>query len=155
MSMIKETKSIIARQRDLPVAESAGWSPGGDLWRYAPVRDLEGRALSDLMMLLPVLQDNRHLSILIREELQDVLEGFGERIVFANLNLRLGIFWVTVASEPGLCGEVADAIKARILGARTVCNYVQSKQPERIAWSAKFRRLLSLPKMLGGDQSDG
>jgi hypothetical protein len=152
--MTKETKPIIVHQPGDSLAASVRWTPGGDLWRYAPARDHKGQALSDLMMLLPVSQDNRHLSILIRQQLQAVLEDFGERIEFADLNLRLGILWVTVVSEPGLCGEVADAIKARIIGSRTVCNYMQSKQPVKIAWSAKFRRLLAFPKMLGADQQD-
>ena len=93
------------------------------------------------MMLLPGLSDNRHLSILVRAQLQEVLDGFGERIQFADLNLRLGILWVSVVSEPGLCGDVADAIRARIEGARVVCNYMQSKRPERLAWKTRFKRL--------------
>ena len=107
------------------------------------------------MLLLPVLQGNRHLSILIRQQLQEVLEGFGDRIAFADLNLRLGILWVTVESEPGLCGEVADAIMTRIEGARTVCHYIQGKQPERLAWKAKLKRLLAIPKGLEDGRQDG
>lgn len=120
----------------------AEMSPGGDLWRYAPVRDSRGRALSDLMMLLPGLQQDRTLQILIRQQLQEVLEGFGECIQFADLNLRLGILWVTVASEPGLCGEVADAIRARIESARVLCNYLHNKQSEKLPWTTRVKRLL-------------
>ncbi len=83
------------------------------------------------------------MPILIRQQLQEVLVGFGERIQFADLNLRLGILWVTVVSEPGLCGEVADAIRARIEGARILCNYIQTKQPEKLTWTTRFKRLLS------------
>jgi hypothetical protein len=141
--MTKQTKSLsVHRARD-SLEASASLSPGGDLWRYAPSRDLEGRALSDLMLLLPGLQHNRDLSIIIRQQLQEVLEGFGDRIQFADLNLRLGVLWVTVVSQPGLCGDVADAIRERIEGARVVCNYMQSKAPERLAWKTRFKRLFA------------
>jgi hypothetical protein len=134
---------------------SAELSPGGDLWRYAPARDPQGQALSDLMMLLPMFPANRHRSIVIQQQVQAVLEGFGDRIAFADLNLRLGILWVTVVSEPGLCGEVADALKARIAGARTVCNYMQGKPSERITWMTRFKRLLSFPNALEDGRKGG
>jgi hypothetical protein len=116
--------------------------PGGDLWRYAPVRDAQGNALSDLMMLLPGLQGNGHLSRLMLEQLQDVLDGFGDRILFADLNIRLGILWVSVSAEPGLCADVAQAIRTRIEGARLVCNYTQSAQPQKLTWKKRVKRLL-------------
>ena len=141
--MTNKTKSVVVHRDGDALEASAALFPGGDLWRYAPARDLQGRALSDLMMLLPGLQENRELSILICQQLQEVLDGFGERIQFADLNLRLGILWITVVSEPGLCGDVADAIRRRIEGARVVCRYLQSKPPERLAWKARFKRLFA------------
>ena len=146
--MTEQTKTLIKHRGCNVLQASAKFSPAGDLWRYAPARDRKGRALSDLMMLLPGLPGNRNLSIVISQQLQEVLEGFGDRIQFADLNLRLGILWVTVVSEPGLCGEVVDAIKARIEGARAVCNYMQSKQPLRLVWMDKFKRLLAYPREL-------
>jgi len=143
--MTKSTQPVVRQRSGDALETSDRLYPGGDLWRYAPARDLHGRSLSDLMLLLPGLPGNRHLSILVRQQIQEVLEGFGERIQFADLNLRLGILWVTVDSEPGLCGEVADAIRARIEGARVVCSYMQSRQPERLAWMKRFKRLFAPP----------
>ena len=99
--------------------------------------------MSDLMMLLPGIRKERTLSILIREQLQFVLEDFGEKVFFADLNIRLGVLWVTVSAEPGLCSEVADAIRARIEGARVVCSYVEGPQPAQLPWMARVRRLLT------------
>jgi hypothetical protein len=139
------TKTVPIHRKSESLEGSAKMSPGGDLWRYAPVRDTQGRALSDLMLLLPGLQKGGTLPVLVRQQLQEVLVGFGDRIQFADLNLRLGILWVTVVSEPGLCGEVAAAIRARIEGARMVCNYMQSKPPEKLPWKVRLKRLLSPP----------
>ena len=94
------------------------------------------------MMLLPGIGQRKILPVLIRRQLQEVLESFGERIQFADLNLRLGILWVTVVSEPGLCGEVADAIRDRISGARVICNYVQASPQEKLPWMTRVKRLL-------------
>jgi hypothetical protein len=151
--MTKQMQDIIVHQGGDSMEASARLSPGGDLWRYAPARDVQGRALSDLMLLLPGVQDKRELSFMIRQQLQDVLEGFGERVQFADLNLRLGILWVTVESEPGLCGDVVDAIRGRIEGARAVCHYMQSKRPERLAWRTRFKRLFvaSTAEKVSGD----
>lgn len=118
-------------------------SPGGDLWRYLPMKDANDRPPCDLMMLLPGLKQERTLSVIIRHQLQEVLEGFGDRILFADLNVRLGIFWVTVTSEPGLCGEVADAIRGRIESARVVGNYIQCPQALKLPWMERVKRLLT------------
>lgn len=117
--------------------------PGGDLWRYAPVRDAQGRALCDLMMLIPGLKKGQNLPIIIRHQLQDVLESFGDQVMFADLNIRLGILWISVTPEPGLCAEVADAIHARIEGARLVGNYVRRPEPKKIPWRTRVIRLLT------------
>ena len=136
-------KTVVIHKTSAALEAPAGLSPGGDLWRYAPTADTQGRALSDLMLLLPGLQQGRSVSILVRQQVQEVLQSFGERIHFANLNLRLGILWVTVVSEPGLCGEVADAITTRIVGARVVGNYLARQPAAKLPWRARVKRLLA------------
>ncbi len=54
------------------------------------------------MMLIPGLKKGPSLPIIIRHQLQDVLEGFGDQVLFADINVRLGTIWVTVTSEPGM-----------------------------------------------------
>lgn len=119
------------------------FAPGGELWRYAPASDAQGRPLSDLMMLLPGKSLDESRRLLIRHQLQEVLAGFGDKVFFAELNHRLGILWVTVASEPGLCGDVVDAIRARISGAKVIGNYVKGPPADRLPWTTRVRRLIS------------
>ena len=133
----------IVRRNCHAFADPEKLSPGGDLWRHAPVKDADGRLTSDLMILFPGLQQEHNLRIMIRQQLQEVLQGFGDQVIFADFNIRLGVLWVTVTSEPGLCSEVAQAIHARIEGARIVGNYIKCPEPARLAWMAKVKRLLT------------
>lgn len=98
--------------------------PGNYLWHYAPTHGADGGPVTDFMMLVPGF---RRISNTGRElftaQLQCVFDDFGDQIVFANLNLRLGILWVTVPPQPGLCGEIAAAIQERLPDAKLVGNY--------------------------------
>lgn len=98
----------------------ASLQPAGPLWRQVPVRDARGRPLSDFMLLLPGVRGRRAQRELWAAQLQAVLGEFGERVAFADLNLRLGLLWVSVQAEPGLNAEVALAIQRRLPGARLV-----------------------------------
>ena len=141
--MNSRSKTAIAHRRSNSPEVRPGLSPGQKLWRYAPARDAQGESLCDLMMLLPGLKQDRSLHIVVMAQLQSVLEGFGDKVFFADLNIRLGILWVTVKSEPGLCGEVVGAIRDRIEGARAICNYVDGPQKLRLSWKQKVKRLLT------------
>jgi len=116
---------------------------GGGLWRYVPVKDSENKAFCDLLVLLPGIKKNRDLQVLMRHQLQEVLKGFGDQVLFADLNLQLGLVWVTVAPEPGLCGDVAEAIRGRVEGARLVGGYIKSTGTAKLSWATKIKRLLS------------
>lgn len=49
-----------------------------------------------------------------------VCEAFGERILFADINRRTGVLWISVQANPGLCAEVAYAIQRELPQALTV-----------------------------------
>ena len=42
-----------------------------------------------------------------------VLARFGERIVFADFNLRLNVLWVSLPATPGLMSLVVAALRAQ------------------------------------------
>ena len=133
----------LAPRGDRKLKTGHAFEPGGELWRYAPSADKEGKPLSDLMMLIPGKGLDESLRLLIRHQLQEVLQGFGDKVYFAELNHRLGILWVTVASEPGLCGDVVDAIRVRITGAKVVGNYVKKPPADRLPWTSRVKRLIT------------
>jgi hypothetical protein len=116
-------------------------APGGDLWRHAPARDAAGRPVSDLMMLLPGIRRGGAPATFVREQLRFVLQDFGDRVLFADLNLRLGVLWVSVRGEAGLNREVIEAIRARIAGARVVGHYPGTLVARKLPWWTRVKRL--------------
>jgi len=92
-----------------------GLAPASPLWKRAPTRDAEGRALSDFLMIIPRIRHRPPAQIQARvERIQAVLKAFGDTVVFAELNLRLATLWVTVRPVPGICLTLPAAIKAQV-----------------------------------------
>lgn len=83
--------------------------------------------LSDFIMLIPKLGTRSTERIrAITNELQAVFDYYRETIVFADLNLRLNVLWVSVRPVPGITLELATAIKLRIPEAVLVANRVEA-----------------------------
>ncbi|HSO07759.1 MAG TPA: hypothetical protein VLW45_10985 [Pelomicrobium sp.] len=96
-------------------------SPGEPLWKRAPSRDGDGRPCPDFMMIIRGL--GRRPPAVIEatvNELNAVLSGFADAVVFADLNLRLGVLWVTVRPGLRMTTQIAAAIHARVPEARLV-----------------------------------
>jgi hypothetical protein len=90
------------------------------LYLRVPVRDENGRLLSDFMVILPGLRDrpgHEFASVLAR--LQAVLAGFSE-VVFVDLNVPLNLLWVSVRPRPGVILELFGAVKSRLPEAKLV-----------------------------------
>lgn len=133
----------ISRPRSSDLTPQPELAPGGDLWRHAPTRDAAGRPVCDLLMLLPGLRRGGNTQTLLCQQLQLVLQGFGDRVLFADLNVRLGVLWVSVKGEAGLSAEVIEAIRARISGARVVGHYASRAPVRKLPWVVRAQRLLS------------
>lgn len=85
------------------------------LWRLAPTRRQDGRAVADFMMLIPGLGSRSNaarerVAALIRE----VCESYAGQVVFADVNYRLNLLWVSIDAVPGLAGQVAASIRRRV-----------------------------------------
>lgn len=133
----------LTKRRPNGVSNRLMVSPADALWRYAPSRDENHSPTSDLMMLLPGLKSaSNQVRDVIQNQLQDVLESFDDRILFADLNLRLGILWVTVRSEVGLCAEVINAIRNRIEDARSVSHYISRPDNQLLNWKSYIPKRL-------------
>ena len=102
------------KRSQLP-AEGMEFHPAAPLWQRVPSRDVDGVRLSDFMMLIPNL---RRQPTAVRQRtigaIQDVLDAYGKAVVFADLNLRLNLLWVSVRPIPGICLELSCAIKLRV-----------------------------------------
>lgn len=101
--------------------------PGQPLWQRVPTRDENGRALNDFMMLIPKIgswPELRRQQALNR--LRQVIACFDERVVFADLNLRLNILWISLRPDPEGCVAVVEAIKVAVPEAMLVASQYEA-----------------------------
>jgi hypothetical protein len=105
--------SKYARRNDLKVSSEI--LPAEPLWKRVPARDDRGRPLSDFMMIVPKLRTKPagYIQHTLRE-IASVLEHYHNVVIFADMNLRLNTLWVTVKPVPGICLELAAAVKVRV-----------------------------------------
>jgi hypothetical protein len=105
----------------LRIMNHSGISAAKPLWSHVPTRDNDGTRLSDFMMLIPRLRlKPQHQLQAILEQIQEVLEYYQHAVVFADLNLKLNVLWVSVRPVPGICLELPAAIHAKVPDARLV-----------------------------------
>ena len=107
-------------------------SPAEPLWKRVPTRDDEGRPVSDFMMLIPKFrswpQERAERAVL---EIQTVFEQFSQVVVFADLNLKLNLLWVSVKSIPGIQLQVVHAVRQRVPEAVLIGNQAELILGER------------------------
>jgi hypothetical protein len=114
-------------------------APAQPLWRLAPTRGDDGRAVADFMMLIPGLADRPALSRdRVSQRIRAVCATYGERVSFADVNYRINVLWVSVDAVPGLAGQVASAIRSAVpealliggqLGAASACPALRPRGP--------------------------
>lgn len=104
---------------------SAG--PGLPLWQVAPTRDVAGRRLTDFMMLIPRLRSRPRAEIeRASRDIQAVL-ALHQDVVFADLNLKLNLLWVSLRPRQGAISELAAAIRLRVPEAVLVAHYAEPR----------------------------
>lgn len=91
------------------------------LRKRAPILDEHGKALSDFMVIFPGLREKSRPRIQkTTEDIHNVLTGFGDAIVFAELNLAINLLWVSIRPIAGIRYQISEALRARIPSARLV-----------------------------------
>jgi hypothetical protein len=104
---------------------TSGCSPGLPLWQLAPTRDQAGKRLTDFMMLIPHLRSRPAAEIeRTTREIQAVL-ALHREVVFADLNLKLNLLWVSLQPRSGAISELAAAIRLRVPEALLVAHYAE------------------------------
>lgn len=100
-----------------------GTQPSPPLWQLAPTHDPSGRLLADFMMLIPRLRSRPPLEIeRASRDIQAVL-ALHQDVVFADLNLKLNLLWVSLRPRPGAISELVAAIRLRVPEAVLVAHY--------------------------------
>lgn len=87
----------------------------------APAVDEHGKALSDFMMIIPGLRDKpRQLIQQTLYEIHSALACFQHAVVFAEMNIKLNLLWVSIRPLHGIRLEIASAVQHRVPDARLV-----------------------------------
>jgi hypothetical protein len=103
------------------------------LWQRAPARGDDGRLLGDFMMLIPGLGRRPAAQVeAIVAELHAVFGYYRDFVVFADLNLKLNVLWVSVKPSPGITLELAAAVKHRVPEALLVANKAEVLAADRM-----------------------
>jgi len=102
---------------------AANTFPGQPLWQLAPTRDTAGARLTDFMMLIPRLRSRPRAEIeRVSRDIQVVL-ALHQEVVFADLNLKLNLLWVSLRPRQGAISELVAAIRLRVPEAVLVGHY--------------------------------
>ncbi|WP_296750048.1 hypothetical protein [Thiobacillus sp.] len=100
-------------------------APGVPLWQIAPTRDPSGKRLTDFMMLIPRLRSRPLVEIeRASRDIQTVL-ALHQDVVFADLNLKLNLLWVSLRPRQGAISELVAAIRLRVPEAVLVAHYAE------------------------------
>ena len=95
--------------------------PNTPLWQRVPTKDEDGKYLGDFMMIIPGLKDKSPESRkIILNALTKVLEYYKEIVVFADLNLKMNVLWVSLKPVKGMFSEIPAAIIASVPGAKLI-----------------------------------
>lgn len=128
----------------LVLVTASVFGPGGPLHERAPTHASAGRPVSDLMLLLPGLKWGLEpVTSRVAGELSAILGSFGDQVLFAELNLKLGLLWISVSAEPGLCHEVAQRVRSRLPETRVVGSWLKAPGHQRLQGDNRHQRRLS------------
>ncbi|MEE9350922.1 MAG: hypothetical protein V3U78_01575 [Thiotrichaceae bacterium] len=95
--------------------------PSEPLWQRVPTKDEDGNYLSDFIIIIPKLNKQRKMYISSTiDKLAQVLNFYKNTIVFADLNMKKNVLWVSIRPVRGMCIEIPAAIKQAVPEAKLV-----------------------------------
>jgi hypothetical protein len=99
--------------------------PSEPLWKRVPSRDASGKPFSDFMMVIPKLRSRPpHTIREVVNKIESVLATYENYVVFADLNLKLNVLWISIKPVPGMCLEVATAINCHVPDAKLIAQKI-------------------------------
>jgi hypothetical protein len=117
-----------ARMQRQDLARPCAAVPAEPLWKRVPTRGDNGAPLSDFIMIIPGLRDKPvHLVEQIVTRIQRVFDLYRDAVVYADLNLRLNVLWVSVKPIPGICLELPAALHCCVPEAKLVAHKMSKR----------------------------
>ncbi len=110
-----------SNKKSTDLKPSLEYSANTPLWSRVPTKDESGRYLGDFMMIITGLKKaspaHRKKTI---NNLTQVLAQYSDVVVFADLNMKISLLWVSVRPIKGMLAEIPSAIIASIPEAKLV-----------------------------------
>tara|TARA_Y100001934_G_scaffold274975_1_gene368453 strand:- start:146 stop:445 length:300 start_codon:yes stop_codon:yes gene_type:complete len=94
--------------------------PTEPLYQRVPTRAEDGTLYSDFMVLIPRIRELPEVEMAQRVSGLQAVLGRYRQVVFADLNVRLNLLWVTVIPERGLIPDLISALRQRVPEVRLV-----------------------------------
>ena len=94
--------------------------PTQPLYQRVPTRAEDGSPYSDFMVLIPGIRELPEAEIAERVSGMQAVLGRYRQVVFADLNIRLNLLWVTLIPERGLIPDLMGALRQKVPEARLV-----------------------------------
>ena len=106
---------------DSPLMNVLEIEPSKPLWQRVPTKDENGNYLNDFIMIIPKLNKQGQFYIgKTIDKLGQVLKYYENTIVFADLNMKKNVLWVSIRPVQGMCLEIPAAIKLVIPEAKLI-----------------------------------
>lgn len=96
--------------------------PGVPLWKLAPTKDEHGVSLCDFMVLIPHLKTQQPGYIGDAQNWIASVLNQHQEVVFANMDLKLNLLWVSHRYRAGLMLEIVGAIRLHLAEAVLVAH---------------------------------
>ncbi len=97
------------------------YSANTPLWQRVPTKDENGKYLGDFMMVITGLKkasaDHRKRTL---NTLTQVLAQYSDTVVFADLNMKMSLLWVSVRPVKGVMIEIPAAIMKSVPEAKLI-----------------------------------
>ena len=95
--------------------------PSTPLWQRVPTRDDAGKSFLDFQIIIPKLKvaapDYQKKTL---DTLSAVLIRYQDTVVFADLNLKMNLLWVSIKPVKGMIWEIINAILESVPEAKLI-----------------------------------
>ena len=130
------------------VLSTAAYSAGTPLWQHVPTRQGD-QAVSDFLLYIPAFRRRgEHYPDYVAQMVLQVCRALDDKVIFANLDARLGLIWVSIPAEPGVCGRVAAALQVVLPEALLVGGQPAARPASGLLRGGSLRSGNLLPRLL-------
>ena len=123
-SIVRDSLDSVVKSADEEagdISHTLGCEPNSPLWKRVPTKDESGKYLGDFMMIIPRLKNRSpETRKKILNRLALVLERHKDTVVFADLNMKMNLLWVSIRPVKGMMIEIPTAIIASVPEAKLV-----------------------------------